>query len=221
MRSLAQPHVLKSAIMAAGVSSVACFPRLILWADRPYVLWYLAAMLFLCGTVAWAFVFAWHTKYSGRPVFASNPAFVPLVVATVAGVTGAVVLHFWLDPILRTTTLEQYPRTPAEWTAQVLWSLSFIQLYLIFAPFAWFMRLFQHVGMAAVLTVLFGVFVMVIRNHSSPAPIPGSLFVGLLIVRLSTGALSIYFLLRGGVPLVWWWGLLLQSRHLWNLGVGG
>jgi hypothetical protein len=27
-------------------------------------------------------------------------------------------------------------------------------------------------------------------------------------------ALSVYLYLRGGVLLVWWWELLLQSRHL-------
>jgi hypothetical protein len=218
MRSLAQPQVLTSAMTAALISSLASCPRLILWANRPYVLWYLAAMLFLCGTVAWAFVFGWHTKYTHRPLFTLAPGIVPITVATVAGVAGALLLHFWLDPILRTTTLEVYPKTPVQCVAQALWALSFIQLYLIFAPFAWFMRLFQHTGVAAALTVLFGVFVMVIRNHSSPAPIPSSLLIGLLAVRVGTGALSIYFLLRGGLPLVWWWGLLLQSRHWWNLG---
>jgi hypothetical protein len=28
--------------------------------------------------------------------------------------------------------------------------------------------------------------------------------------------LSVYLYLRGGVLLVWWWELLLQSRHLLN-----
>jgi hypothetical protein len=39
-------------------------------------------------------------------------------------------------------------------------------------------------------------------------------FLGLLVIRGVAPALSVYFYLRGGVLLVWWWELLFQSRHL-------
>jgi hypothetical protein len=39
-------------------------------------------------------------------------------------------------------------------------------------------------------------------------------FLGLLAIRGAAQALSVYLYLRGGVLLVWWWELLLQSRHL-------
>jgi hypothetical protein len=42
----------------------------------------------------------------------------------------------------------------------------------------------------------------------------GPLFLGLLVLRGAAHALSIYLYLRDGVLLVWWWELLLQSRHL-------
>lgn len=99
----------------------------------------------------------------------------------------------------------------------VLFSLAFNQLFLVFAPFAWAMRLFQNVAMAAILTILFGVFVLLIKNHASPSPMPVAMLLGLLVVRLTVGALSVHFFLRGGVLLVSWWGLLLESRHLWKL----
>jgi hypothetical protein len=217
MRSLAQPEVLKSAATASFISSLACYPRLSLWLNRPYVLWYLEAVLFLCGIVLWGFVFAWHTKYTGRPVLTHKVGLAPFVVATLAGVGLAIVLHFWLDPTLRLRTPEDYPKTLFQWIALVLFSLAFTQLYLVFAAFAWFVRLFQNTAMAIVLTVLFGVFVMVIKNHASPTPMPTALLLGLLVSRLALGALSVYFFLRGGVLLAWWWGLLLQSRHLWTL----
>jgi uncharacterized membrane protein len=217
MRSLAQPEVLKSAGAAALISSLACFPRLWLWPNRRYDLWYLEASMFLGGIVLWAFVFAWHTKYTQRPVFTLKPGLEPFLLATLSGVGAAILLHLWLDPSLRLRTPEDYPGTIEQWIALALFSLAFNQLFLVFAPFAWAMRLFQNAAMAAILTVLFGVFVMLIKNHASPNPMSAALLLGLLVVRLTVGALSVYFYLRGGVILVWWWGLLLQSRHLWKL----
>jgi hypothetical protein len=217
MRSLAQPEVLKSAATAALLSSLACYPRLLLWLKRPYALWYLEAVLFLCGIVLWAFVFGWHTKYTRRPVFTVKMGLVPFVGATLAGVAIAILFHGWLDPSLRLRTPEDYPTTVEQWLAQTLFTLAFTQLYLVFAAFAWFMRLFQNIGMAAVLTVLFGVLVLAIKNHASPTPMPTPLLLGLLASRVAMGALSVYFYLRGGVLLAWWWGLLLQTRHLWKL----
>jgi hypothetical protein len=216
MRSLAQPEVLKSAGTAAVLSSLACLPRLWLWPHRRYDLWYLEATMFLGSTVLWAFVFAWHTKYTQRPVFALKPGLAPFLLATLCGVAAAIFLHLWLDPSLRLRTPEDYPREIAQWIALVLFSLAFNQLFLVFAPFAWAMRLFRSTRMAALLTVLFGVFVLVLKNRSSPTPMPSALLPGLLVVRVVVGALSVYFFLRGGVLLAWWWGLLLQTRHLWK-----
>jgi hypothetical protein len=98
--------------------------------------------------------------------------------------------------------------------------LSFSQLFLVFAPFAWLIRLFQNRWIATVLTILLGVFVLVLKTRSSPAPIPPSLFSALLIVRLVSGVLSVLFYLRGGLLLVWWLGFLIEARHLWNLMMG-
>ena len=39
-------------------------------------------------------------------------------------------------------------------------------------------------------------------------------FLALLAIRGAAWPLSVYLYLRGGVLLVWWWELLLQSRHL-------
>lgn len=217
MRSLAQPDVLKSAATAALLSALACYPRFFLWLKRPYALWYLEAVLFLCGIVLWAFVFGWHTKYTGRPVFTWKVGVAPFVSATLAGVAIALLFHARLDPALRLRTPEDYPCTPGQWLALTLFSMAFTQLYLVFAAFAWFVRLFQNLSAATVLTVLFGLFVLVIKAHASPTPMPTPLLVALLAARVGLGALTVYFYLRGGVLLAWWWGLLLQSRHLWDL----
>jgi hypothetical protein len=220
MRSLAQPQVLQSATLAALLSALAGYPRLCLWANRTHALWYLESVLFLCGIVLWAFVFGWHTRYTGRPVFTVKVGWVPFLATTLGGAAIALVFHYWLDPSIRLKTPEDYPTTVAQWGALTLFTLAFTQLYLVFAAFAWFVRLFQHTRRAAILTVLFGVFVLVIKTHASPVRLPTPLLLGLLVSRVAMGTLSVYFYLRGGVLLAWWWGLLLQSRHLWTI-LGG
>lgn len=218
MRDLGKPEVLQSAIVAALLSSLASYPRLALWTERRYGLVYLEAMLFLCSIVLWAFVFAWHTKYTHRPIFTPRPGVAPILIATLSGIGGALLWHFWFDPTLRTLTPLEYPEDITHWVALVLWTLAFTQLCLVFAPFAWLMRLFQNIRMATILTVLFGAFVMIIKNRASPTPMPWELFVEVLVMRLVVGFLAVYLLVRGGLPLVWWWALLFLSRHLLTLG---
>jgi hypothetical protein len=214
VRDLAQPETLKSAVLAAALTSIACYPRLLLWTKRAHPLWYLEATIFLGAIVLWAFVFAWHSKYCKRPVFTLKLRGATVAAATLAGVLGALALHFFLDPALRLRTPEDYPSNLREWMAITLFTLGFSQLFLLFAPFAWLLRLLRNRRAAAVLTVLFGVFVLVIKTSSSPQPYPAALFAALLLARILSGCLGVYFYLRGGVLLVWWLGLLIEARHL-------
>ncbi len=220
MRALGQPEVIKSAALAALFTSVACCPRLTLAPQLHYPTWYMESLVFLGGTVLWAFVFAWHTKYSGHPVFNLNLAPRPWSLATVLGIVMAVLLQLLLDPALRVRTPEDYPTNVTEWVAMTLFSLGFTQLFLVFAPFAWLLRLFRRVDVATVLTVLFGLFVFAVKNRAAPIPIPPLMLVGLLTFRVVGGFLSVYFFLRGGVLLVWWWTMLIHLRHLFHLEFG-
>jgi hypothetical protein len=65
-----------------------------------------------------------------------------------------------------------------------------------------------------VFTVVFGVFVLVVKTHSSAVELTPSLFWLLMVVRAVISFLSAWFYSRHGAILVWWWGLLLQTRHL-------
>jgi hypothetical protein len=217
MRALTQPKVLRHSVTAAAITSLLCLPRLSLWSERRHPLWYLEMLLLLGGTVLWAFVFAWHTRYTGQPVFRLKIEPGIVVPITLIGLGTAASLLFLLDPRLRIMTPADYPKSPQEWAARTLFSLAFTQVFLVFAPFAWLMRLFRDPKTAIGLTVLFGLFVMVVKNHSAPTPLPLGLFSGLLALRVITGLLSIYCYLRGGALLVWWWTLLLESRHLVSL----
>jgi hypothetical protein len=163
------------------------------------------------------FVFAWHTKYTRRPVFALEFEPVPFLAVTLIGITSAVLFHRFLDPSLRLKLPEEYPADRSQWIAWLLWSLTFNQLFLLFAPFAWSMRLFRYRWVAAGVTVLFGIFVQVLRMHASPAPISSTLFASFLASRVVMGFLAVWFYLRGGVFLIWWWTFLFEARNLLDL----
>jgi hypothetical protein len=126
----------------------------------------------------------------------------------------ASLLDVFLDPALRLTTPEDYPVDVNEWLAMSLFHLAFVQLFLIFAPFAWLIRLLQNRAWAIALTVLLGVVVMGIKTQSSMTPLPAFLFVKLLVFRVLLGWLAVSLYLRGGVLLVWWWSFVLEARHL-------
>jgi hypothetical protein len=217
MRDLAEHRVLKRAATAAFVCALASYPRLALWPNRLYPLWYLGALLVLGGTVLWGFVFAWHTKYTGRPVFTLKVPRYAFLLATFSGIGAAVLLHFVVDPSLRLRNSDEYPANVREWIAMTLFSLGFTQLFLVFAAFSWLVRLVRKAEVAAIMTAVFGLFVLWFKNHSSKTPLPPSLLMAVLLVRLVVGLLSVYFFLRGGVLLVWWWSLLVQIRHLIGL----
>ncbi len=214
MRHLAQPRVLKLAGIASLVTTLACYPRLPLWLNRSIPIWYLEAVIFFCGMVLWGFVFAWHMHYTGRPVFTLKIEPRLFAIVTVTGIVVATAFHFFLDPALRLKTPEEYPADAKQWLAMALFSMAFNQLFLIFAPFAWLMRLLQNQRVATVLTVLFGAFVLTIKYRSTTTPIPSLLFAALLAVRIGMGFLSVAFYLRGGVLLSWWWTLLVEARNL-------
>lgn len=180
-------------------------------------LWYLEAVTFCGGFVLWAFVFAWHTQSTQRPVFTLRIGPGAWAMATAAAVLMAFILHRFLDPSLRQTTPEDYPRNLSQWAAMTLFSLALNQLFLVFAPFAWLMRLCRRQAMAVALTVLFGVVVLLLKTRLSPEPFPTALLAALVGARLLLGLLTVGFYLQGGVLLASWCALLIQARHLAKL----
>jgi hypothetical protein len=217
MRSLGRPEVLRSAIIAGLGSALVCWPRIVTAPHQRYPAWYLEAVVLLGSILLWGFVFAWHTQYTQRPVFTLKVALAPLALATLTGLAAALFWHFALDPWLRVKVPEDYPTTMAQWLAMTLFSLGLKQLFVVFAPFVWLIRLFGKKEPAFILTVMFGLAVVVVREYRSPSALVAEpFFLGLLAVRGAVEALSVYLYLRGGVLLVWWWDLLLQSRHLLN-----
>ena len=217
MRHLFQPRVLNLAVIAALASALACYPRLSLWLNRSAPVWYLEGAIFLCGIVLWGFVFAWHTQYTHRPVFILKPEPKAFIAATVVGIVAAAVFDLLLDPSLRSKIPEDYPADLEHWFAMVLFSLAINQLFLLFAPFAWLMRLFKNRWVATNLTVLFGALLLAMKIQSLPTQLPPLLFAALLTGKIVMGFLAVSFYLRGGVLLIWWWTFLFEARHLLDL----
>ena len=217
MRSLARPEVLRSAIIAGLCSTLVCWPRIATAPHQRYPVWYLEAVVLSGSIVLWGFVFAWHTQYTQRAVFTLKVAGGPFALATGAGLATALFWHFAIDPWLRVKTPGNYPTTMEQWLAMTLFSLGLKQLFMVFAPFAWLIRLFGKKGPAFILTVAFSLAVILIREYHLPSPMLAEpFFLGLLTLRGAAEALSVYLYLRGGVLLVWWWDLLFQSRHFLN-----
>ncbi len=217
MRHLLQPRVLNLASAAGLISALACYPRLMLWLHRPGPIWYLEATILVCCIILWGFVFAWHTPYTGRPVFVFKLELTPFFWATVTGMVAAAVCHVWLDPLLRPQLPEEYPPDLQHWLAKLLFELALVQLLLIFAPFDWLIRLVKNRWVATTLTALFGVGVMLLKVHSLTTPFSPLLLAAMLAGRLLAGFLAVTFYLRGGVLLVWWWTLLFEFRHLLDI----
>ncbi len=219
MRSLLQPGVLKAAVAAAGITSLVCFPRLALWSDRPRPLWLLSLTLAWAAFILWSFVFGWHPRIAGRPALAVKATLALWGATTFAGIAGAVVLRLCIDSVLRPLMPGDYPATHTAWLAMTLFTLAFDQLFLCFAPFAFFFRLSRNHKVAAGLTVVFGVALLSLRIQSL-IPLLSPLFIAELFVwRTAAGFLTLYFYLKGGALLAWWWVLLLQLRHLLALAM--
>ena len=217
MRSLLQPGVLKSASAAALITSLVCFPRLAQWSDRSYQLWFLTLTLVWASFILWSFVFGWRPQNAHLPILIVKARPALWSAATLAGLAGAMMLRLFIDSVLQPLVPGDYPDTHEAWLAMTLFTLAFDQLFLCFAPFAFFVRLLQNQRAAAVLTVLFGVALLCLRIKSL-APLVSPFFIAELFVwRTAAGFLTLYFYLKGGALLAWWWVLLLQLRHLITL----
>jgi len=206
--------VLKTAAAGAAITTLASYPRLILWTARPHQLWLLTLTLAWASFFLWSFVFGWYSTYTRQPALIVKTTRRWWGAATLAGLLGAVILMRFIDPVLRPLIPDDYPGTVAAWLAVTLFILAFEQLFLCLAPFAFFLRLSQRPGIATGLTVLFGVFLLYLKMLSWAGQFSSSFILELFVWRLLTGFLSVSFFLKGGALLNLWWIFLMQIRHL-------
>jgi hypothetical protein len=217
MRSLAQPAVLARAGLAAAATTLACYPRLADWKERPWPLPFGLSMMVVTTFVLWAFVFAWHEQYSGKPVFpvTMNPKLWGM--ATLYGIVAAILLTYCFDPEYRVSSPTSYPTNVSAWIGTTLFALALDPLFRTFATYAFFVRLARRQHVATALTVIFGAFVSFLKLHGAHKQPPGWVMAEVMAGTVAGGFLSIYFYLEGGAWLVWWLLLLTQMRHLVSL----
>jgi hypothetical protein len=217
MRHLTESKVMNRAAVAAILTALACYPRLMLWLERPYAVLPMCIMMFVCTFVLWAFAFAWQKPYAGREVISIG--FDPRIwmAATVLALVWGAALHFLIDPQMRLVTPKEFPDSWTSWIAMALFSLALDPLFFTFAPFAFFMRLFRQPRLCMALTVLFGVFVLFLKLRSGAKLPPMSLALELTALRVAGGFVGLFFYLRGGALVVWWMVLIQQSRHAFDL----
>jgi hypothetical protein len=217
MRDFVQPRTLTLAACAALVSTSLCYPRLAGWSKREDAVWFLELSILCCTTVLWGFVFAWHIRYTERPVFIFRIAPKWLALATAGGCVIAAFLYFCIDPTLRQLTPDDYPADLRDWLVRLFFSLGLTQLLVLYAPFDWLMRLSKNQKFATVGTIIFGIIVLAMGIHSEKATLGPLLISSQILVRIVSGYLAIQFYLRGGLLLACWFTLVLQARHLLNL----
>ncbi len=220
MRHLTESGVVCRAALAAVVTALAGYPRLMLWLERPYAVLPMCLMMFVCTFVLWAFAFAWQKPYAGREVIGAgfNPRI--WVAATVVALAWAAILHFLIDPQSRMVTPKEFPDSWKLWIAMSLFHLALEPLFLTFAPYAFFMRLFRQPRLCMALTVLFGVFVLFLKLRSGVKLPPLSLALELTALRLAGGFVGLFFYLRGGALVVWWMVLIQEGRFAFDLAAG-
>ena len=214
MRDLIRPELIRPTACAALATAILCLPRLSLWTSRVYPIWYLEAVIFTGSFVLWGFVLAWDSKYTGRPVFTLDLKAGVFAFATVAGLGGAAILRIFIDPLARRVMPEDFPADLRQWLAAGMFTLSLSQLLLVFAPFAWLMRLFKQQTIAFTLTVLFGLLIFVLKAQRAPTPMTSGPFAILLLTRLVMEVLAVGVYLRGGVLATVWLGFLVHL-HFW------
>lgn len=218
MRSLAEPAVLLRAAIAGALTALACYPRLANWGQRNDAVWFYEAVIGWAAFVMWAAVFAWHEKHGRLEVFPKRVSPNLWLVTLTLGGAGAVIAFHFGDPALRQLAPTDFPRNPVQWTEHVLFNLALEQLFLCFAPFAFFVRLLPGAKAAAVATVLFGLLVFALKLQSVPAALAWDVAPGLAFFRALNSAVTVWLYWRGGVWLVWVFALLLQCRHWFAFG---
>ena len=214
MRHLGKTDVLRAAGIATLLTGGACYPRLSIWDKLEGQALANLLILMWCIFVLWAFVFAWHKEYFKRePIRTDLPGpFWALIVA--AGLATAVIVRLMLDPWLRGVAPWNYPESGMEWTAVVLFALFFGSLFLIFAPFAFFIRLTRDARVSSVVTVLGAVAVMMLRYLATSEDRSGTTAAILGVVFAGQATVSLTLYLKGGALAVWLFMFLVETRHL-------
>jgi hypothetical protein len=217
MRHIAQPKVVASATLAALATALACYTRLELWQTRRLPIWYLELVLLMGTFFLWSFVFGWQGPYGGRDPLQPSKSAKLWALATASAVAVAALHYFVLDARLRPLAPDEFPSSHSAWLAMALSTLTLTQLFVVFAPLAFFLRMISRRWLAVALTLAFNLFVMLRRSALAPTTLPPCLLASLIGIRLLGASILIFFYFKGGLPLACWATFLVHARLLLEL----
>jgi hypothetical protein len=214
MDTLVRKDTIQRAALAAAVTTTLCFPRLAVWTERPNALWFLTTMLLLVSFLLWSFVFAWYPQSAGRPVIQIPPPFLVWMLAIVGGLLAGAILLLVVDPTLRRVRPTDYPTTLTAWGFNTLFNLGFSQLFLCYAPVAFFLRLFRLPVAAVGLTIVFGLGLLAAQLNTLDIDLEPGFLLGLYLLRAGFGGIAALLFFRGGLLGAATWTMLLECRLL-------
>lgn len=194
-----------------------CLPRITSWQERTDAFWFLALVLAWCLFVMWGFVFAWESVHGlAKPLaFPGNIkiwATLPII-----GLALGTFLRLAVDPAFRAVFPRDYPISVSGWIHQTLFQLAFVEVFLCYAPLAFFARLCPNHNVVAGLVVGLNVFVLVVKLGTVPELPPIDSVGALFAYRAGVTIGAIWLYRWGGIWPVSLLVLTIQSRHLMEL----
>lgn len=214
VRQFASPPVLAKALTAGAICALATVPRLMIWQERTDAVWFMAGLLGWCLFVLWGFVFAWEPIHGHAKSFTFQKSLQMWGILSCTGLLVAALLHFGLDPVYQKLFPKEFPADPQAWIAFTLFDLALTDLFLCFAPLAFFARLIKDQRWVIGLTIGFNLLVLGLKLGASPESPPLGIILALTIYRLIDAAAAVYLYRWGGVWPVWYLTLLIDLRHL-------
>ena len=166
----------------------------------------------------WGSVFAWEKKYGAADPLPFKRS--PRVWTTIliGGVIAAILAAKFTAPAIRKIMPDQYPESLGEVLAYVAFYVAFYvaleQIFICFAPLAFFARLSGKPALAAGMTVGVSLAVLWVKLGTAVAPPSTGLVIWLFAFRLAHSVASIGLYRWGGIWPVYALALILQSRLL-------
>ena len=214
MHSLVQTEVMRASAIAALLTTACCIPRLLVWGNPHYAHWFLVAVLAWASFILWSFVLGWHKRFLSSPPITIRFPFSIWAIATAAGLLTAATLHWLVDPTLRRVAPHEFPSNLMQWARMVLFDISFVPLFVTFAPFDFFLRLARRPERALCLTLGFGLFLLSLKigtlHHSFGTWELASLFGGRFVLCLA----ETWLYWKAGIAPALWLAALIEIRHL-------
>lgn len=183
--------------------------------------WLYVGLAFLCMTFVAGAATAWGTTAGMVGLFPCRRRLVAgLIAGAVAGLVLIPVFVLWLDPWHKEALLRlddtarlglQFPDTPWQKVAIVLWAAGFQVLFFEAASMSFFCRLTGRLLIALSLAVAFRIFV----SHLQMADLPVDSAMPFYLVYGLTSVTGCVLFARAGLPAASVFAASLAIRHFW------